>query len=149
MSIKKLPLLLKLFIVLIFTINLNGASSKFTNKMNYEVDYKKALQKAKDSNKPMMVVMSTKSCPWCKKFENQTLKKDMIHDIVSKEFIAVSLNRDKDQFPQQFFAKVVPTVFFIDPNDEKAYDTSYGYKNKKVFSKIVQESSKKYRSLNK
>ena len=30
-----------------------------------------ALQKAKDSNKTLMMIASTKDCPWCRKLERQ------------------------------------------------------------------------------
>jgi len=149
MILEKQSLFLKLFLVLTFALSLNGASLKFAKKMNYETDYEQALEKAIKSNKPIMLVIGTKTCPWCRKLENQTLKKDIIHDVVSKEFIALSLNKSKTAYPSQFFAKVVPTVFFIDPKKEESYHTSYGYKNKKVFSKIVNKAVVDYKMISK
>lgn len=127
--------------ILISTIYLNGASLKFANNMNYETSYKKAIAKAKEANKPIMMVIGTKTCPWCRKLENQTLKKDTVNNVVSKEFIPLTLTRGLDKYPKQFDAKVVPTVFFIDPNNQKAYHVSYGYKNKNIFEDIVKKAA--------
>jgi len=147
MIITKPSITLKLCLVLLFSLSLSGASLKFAKKMNYETDYDIALEKAEQSNKPLMMIISTKTCPWCRKLENQTLKKDIVNDIVSKKFIPLTLNRSKTHYPQQFVAKVVPTVFFIDPKKEKSYHISYGYKNKKEFSKVLQKASTDYKSL--
>jgi thioredoxin-related protein len=137
----------KLVLIFAFALQLNGASLQFTQKMNYETDYSVALQKALKQNKPIMMVIGTKTCPWCRKLENQTLKKDIVHNIVSKEFIALTLHRSKTSYPPQYVAKVVPTVFFIDPKKEKAYHISYGYKNKKIFSQVVEKALKKYKAI--
>lgn len=135
-----------LFIVMIITtINLYGASDSFAKKMGYETSYNKALEKAKVQNKPIMMVISSKTCPWCRKFERQTLKKKMVADTVSKGFIPLALTRDVDKYPKQFNAKVVPTVFFIDPGNEKVFDRSLGYKNKKVYKKVLTKTLKKYK----
>ena len=81
-----------LFFVVIFSLNLSAMSHDFTKKHNYITDYKVAVQKAKSSNKPIMMVLSTKSCSWCRKFERQTLKKDVIKKIVSENFILLAMD---------------------------------------------------------
>ena len=136
---------LSLLFLLFLSMDIYGASLKFAKEMNYETDYKKALAKAKLSDKPIMMVVSTKTCPWCRKLERQTLKKDMVNDTVSKLFIPLTVTRDIDKYPGDFNAKVVPTVFFIDPKTEKTFDISYGYKNKKVFAGIVKKAAEEYK----
>jgi len=145
---KKYSVILKLLLVLAFSLNLCGASIKFAKKMNYETNYEQALKKAIKNDKPIMMVISTKTCPWCRKLENQTLKKNIINDIVAKEFIPLSLNKSKTQYPSQYITKVVPTIFFIDPKKEKPYHISYGYKNKKTFSKVITKAVIDYKSIN-
>ena len=125
-----------LFIVVIFSLNLSAMSHDFAKKHNYLTDYKVAIQKAKSLNKPIMMVLSTKSCSWCRKFERQTLKKDIIKKIVSENFIRLALDRDHDKYPKEFTSSVVPTVVFIDAKSSKKFMTSYGYKNRKVFRVI-------------
>lgn len=126
--------------------SLFAGSLEFANKMSYETSYNNALNKAIKQNKPIMMVISTKTCPWCRKLERQTLKKNMINEVVQKNFIPVTLTRDIDNYPKQFDAKVVPTIFFIDPNKQKTIHKSLGYKNKQDFKKELLKAIEKNRS---
>ena len=131
--------------LLLLSVYANGASQEFIEKYDYENNYNKALEKAKKNNKPIMLVLSTKSCPWCRKLERQTLKKDFIQELVSKNFTPLALDRDHEVYPKKFQAKVVPTVYFIDPNNEKSILVSYGYKNKRDFKEILLKVNKLYK----
>lgn len=136
-----------LIILSIFlSINLYGASKEFMQSIGYETSYQSALSKAKSSNKPIMMVITTTTCPWCRKFERQTLRKRSINNTVHNNFIALSVTRGVDSYPYKFDAKVVPTVFFIDPKNEKIFDKSLGYKNKNDYIKVLEKASKKYRN---
>jgi predicted bacteriocin transport accessory protein len=113
--------------------------------MEYEIDYQSALAKAKQENKPIMMVIGTKTCPWCRKFESQTLKKKMIHNKVATNFIPLSLTKDVDKYPAQFDAKVVPTIFFINPHTQESYFISRGYQNKHKFKETLQQAIQSYK----
>ena len=132
-----------LFIAVVFGLNVNAASTEFIEKYKYESDYDDALERAQEESKPIMLVVSSRSCPWCRKFERQTLQNSMIHDIVSKNFIPLAVDKNYSFFPEQFMSKVVPAVFFIDPKSEKAILTSYGYKNKNEFKELLLEDKNK------
>ncbi len=134
-----------LFAMFIFNINLSAMSDEFAKQYKYELDYETAIQKAKSLDKPIMMVLSTKSCSWCRKFERQTLKKDMIQNIISSDFVALAINRDHGKYPKEFISKVVPTVVFIDPSSGLELLTSYGYKNKKVFKKVLLQVIEEYK----
>jgi thioredoxin-related protein len=138
-------MLKQIILLLVISLGLHAGSIKFANKMNYELSYETALSKAKNANKPIMMVIGTKTCPWCRKLENQTLKKDIINDIVSDKFIPLSITRDVDIYPKQFKAKVVPTIFFIDPKNEKSFHISLGYKNKKDFKEEIEKAIKNFK----
>jgi thioredoxin-related protein len=139
---KKMTSFLTIFIIL--SLSLNAASLRFAKKMGYEIDYQNAIAKARQANKPVMMIIGTKTCPWCRKFESQTLRKEMVNHIVSNKFIPLSLTRDVDNYPFHFEAKVVPMVFFINPNTEKAYFTSKGYKNKRKYKETLNVALKNY-----
>jgi len=98
--------------ILLFTIllnfNLYGGSEKLVEKMNYETSYEKALAKGKKLNKPLMMVVGIKGCPWCSKFEAKALTRKSIDKIVQKNFIPVSVLKDIDTFPKRFHLKGSP-----------------------------------------
>lgn len=86
---------MKYLILLILFISTSFASSaKFIEEMKYETVYTQALQKAKSQDKILMMVATTQSCPWCRKFERQTLSKDEINSEIKSNFIALSVDKN-------------------------------------------------------
>ncbi len=120
-------------------LNLNATSEKFIKEMSYEDDYQIALEKAKKENKSIMMVVSQVTCPWCRKLERQTLKKKKIDALVKENFIPLSVDKDKLNYPKKFKVKVVPTIFFINSKDETIIKKILGYKNKKDFREILEK----------
>ncbi len=130
---------------LLFTLSFASMDS-FAKKNNYFTNYKEAKEKSLQTNKPMMLVVVTNTCPWCEKLEKQTLSKNIIKKFVAENFVPVILNRDEAQYPiNKFVAKVVPTVFFIDSKKETTIDNSYGYKSTKKFLTILEKIDSNYK----
>ncbi len=131
---------MKYILLLILLLNgLFASSSEFIEKMNYETIYEKALERAIKENKSIIMIASTKSCPWCRKLERQTLTRDNINNIIQKNFVPLAVDQDLKNYPKKYEVKVVPTVYFINPKDESVIKKVLGYKNKKEFSKILDE----------
>ena len=61
-----------LSLLLIFILTL-CASPKAAKELGYHSDYAKALTVAKKETKPLMLVIVTSYCPWCRKFERKSL----------------------------------------------------------------------------
>ena len=124
----------KLLLALIIALSLNASEiAEFAQKMSYETDYKVAIQKAKDTNKQVMFVMVTNYCPWCRKFEKRTLIKEEVNSLVQKKYVPLILNREKGEYPKQFYTKRIPVVMFIDANKEEVVRESLGYKKVEAF----------------
>jgi thioredoxin-related protein len=132
-----------LFISVFFSLGFASVNN-FNKTDNYYTNYNQALEKSLQTNKPLMLLVVTTTCPWCEKLKKQTLSKEKINNFISKNFIPLILNKDKAQYPtDKFEAKVVPTVFFINPRDEKIINTSFGYKSQKKFLKSLEETISK------
>lgn len=118
------------------------ASPEAADELGYYSDYNKALSIAKQQQKPLMLVVVTSYCPWCRKFERKTLASATIAPMVKSMYIPVIVDRNKDAaaFPKQFQTPRIPTVFFIDPNTEKEFWESIGYLNKKEFSEALKDA---------
>ncbi len=133
--------ILSLFVfIAILTNQLFGASEGFTSEMKYETNYQTAITKAKLEKKPVMLIISTVSCPWCRKMENQTLKKDEINKIVHDNFTPVALDRDEDEYPEAFKPQYSPTVLFINPFTNDYFDQSVGYKPYAKFKETLEDA---------
>lgn len=123
-----------LFLAVLTALSLSASDiAEFAKQMSYETNYKVALEKAKKSNKQVMFVMVTNYCPWCRKFEKRTLAKEEVNSTVHKKYIPLILNREKGEYPKQFFTKRIPVVMFIDPTSEKKIRESLGFKKVKEF----------------
>lgn len=136
----------KLFIsISLLQLFLFASTDQFAKKMNYFTNYNEALKESKKQNLPIMLVVGTNTCPWCKKLENQTLKKPIIDKYVKKNFIPLKLHKDKDIYPKKRFeTKVVPTIFFIGTKNEKLIYKVRGYKNKKEFLSDLEKAKSLY-----
>ncbi len=118
------------------------ASPEAAKELGYHSDYNKALSIAKKENKPLMLVVVTSYCPWCRKFERKSLASKTVAPMVKSMFIPVIVDRNKDAetFPKKFQTPRIPTVFFVDPKDEKEYWETIGYLNKKEFSEALKDA---------
>ena len=127
--------------LLILTLTL-FASPEAAKELGYHSDYNKALSIAKKENKPLMLVVVTSYCPWCRKFERKSLASKTIAPMVKSMYIPVIVDRNKDAetFPKKFQTPRIPTVFFVDPKDEKEYWETIGYLNKKEFSEALKDA---------
>lgn len=114
----------KLLVILALTLSLFGASvDEFATEMGFERDYKTALKKAEVANKPLMMVLGADYCPWCRKFERNTLSSTLIKPILDKEVITLVVDKkfDVESFPSEFQTQLTPKVFFINPKTKKKF----------------------------
>lgn len=143
-QIKILPILLLLNLTL-FAANIDN----FAEKMGFERDYNTALLKAKKVNKPLVMVLSSDYCPWCRKFENKTLKSSLIKSKLDKEFIVLLVDKKYDvkTFPSKFKTQFTPRIFFINPKDESILFDKNGYIKKIDFEKNLDKAQQIYMDL--
>ena len=137
-------------LILLFVLALS-ASPEAAQELGYHTDYQKALAVAKKEQKPLMLVVVTTYCPWCRKFEHKTLASKTIAPVVASTYIPVIVDRNNDakNFPEQFQTPRIPTVFFIDPNDGKEYWESIGYRSIKEFADALKEAENLYKKKRK
>lgn len=133
------------FIFILFTLfSLSFAAQidEFASEVSYERDYNKALKMAKEQNKVLMLVLVGDYCPWCKKFERKTLKSQEVRDAVAKNFIPLVVDKykDKEKYPKEFYAPVIPAVYFIDPKTEKSLLETVAYMKKDEFLENAQDA---------
>ena len=137
----------KLVLMIFLTFSLFGANvDRYAKSEGFERDYKTALNKAKENNKPLMMVLGADYCPWCRKFERKTLGSKEIKSYLNKEVITLVVDKkfDIESFPKKFQTSMTPRVFFIDPKTQNDFFQTAGYVNKKDFLKKLKEMKKIY-----
>lgn len=110
----------------------------FATEMGYETDYNAALSKAKKADKPLMILMTTNFCPWCRKFEKRVLAQALTDKKIKEKFIPLMLNFDEKKFPTQFNdIAMTPTVYIVNAKDEKIQTTFIGYSSRDEFLHLL------------
>lgn len=139
MKIKKICLIL-----LLLSTFLNASPAELFKSLGYTETYKETLEKAVKVNKPMMLVIYEKTCPYCRKLESETLKSKDVNNFVQENFISVGLEKNDDLYPYYLKPDVAPTVKFVNPKDGSIIFISYGYLPKEDFLVILTEVNKIY-----
>lgn len=127
------------FIIIIGMLSLNASS------LAYAKNYDEAKKMALVQKKKIMVLVTTKVCPWCHKFKTETLTDTKIVNVLNKDFVVVNIDRDNDTYPKIFRTRLVPTTFFVDPNSEKMLTKApaVGYYNSEDFNDYLVEATTK------
>lgn len=125
-----------LFLILIISTSIFSAS------IEWEKDYKSALENAKKENKLLFVFITSKDCKFCKKLKNTTLQNKKIVNKINQDYISVIVMKDRDNFPKKLNAKATPMLYFLDKN-ENIIDYSLGYWNEVDFNFILKDVKKR------
>jgi len=111
----------------------------FAEVLGYEINYDKAMVRAKKEHKDVMLVLVANFCPWCRKFEERVLLKTEVNALIQKKYIPLILNKEADPFPPELNMAFTPIVHFISYKTQKSYKSVVGYNNKDEFVYLLQK----------
>lgn len=104
--------------------------------------FAEAQAKAKKESKPMMVLITSEQCRWCRKFEATTLSDEDIISKINTRFTAVHVTRDKSIYPKTLTAKMVPMSYFLDGNGKVLYSIP-GYWPVEDYQSVLDDALRK------
>jgi thioredoxin-related protein len=81
-------------------------------------DYTKAFKVAKEKNRPVFILFTTKYCRWCTKLKETTLKEEEIINRLNTEYVVLLLDKNHSQYPSKYRVTAVPSVYITDKNEE-------------------------------
>ena len=125
-----------LFFVMLLSLGLFGAD------IAWQETYASAQSKAKKESKPMLVIITTEQCRWCRKLESTTLSEEAIISKINTHFVPVHVTRDKSVYPKTLSAKMVPMSYFIDGNG-KIIHSMPGYWSSEDYDSILDDAIRK------
>lgn len=105
-----------------------ASEDSFSKDFAYLSTYDEAHQKSLKTNKPLMILFVTTSCPWCQKLKHQVLKKEEVNTFIHNAFIPVMLDKETDTFPKELMPIAVPTLSFVGVKKEREFFNIIGYK---------------------
>ena len=129
----------KLVLLFFFGMSLWGA------EIAWNSSYAQALAKAQKENKPLMVLITSEQCRWCRKLENTTLQEDEIVARINSKFQAVNGTKDKTNYPKNLSAKMVPMSYFLDPKTGKVLYSIPGYWGSEDYNSILDDALQKFK----
>ncbi len=100
-------------------------SPLFGRELQWESNLESAFQESAKTRKPLMVMVESESCRWCKKMKEQTLSDEQIVESLQK-FILVLIDRERVSSEFIPHAQYVPTIYFLTP-DKQIADRVVGY----------------------
>ncbi|MCX6061409.1 MAG: DUF255 domain-containing protein [Campylobacterales bacterium] len=121
------------------------AISVFGADITWNGSYDQALVKAKKEGKPLMVLITSETCRWCRKLESTTLQDDEIVSRINISFQAVNVTKDKSIYPKNLSAKMVPMSYFIDPRNGKVLYSIPGFWGTEDYNSILDDAIQKYK----
>lgn len=104
-------------------------SPLFADEIKWADSFKEALAQAQKEDKNMMVLITTKSCRWCRKLESETLTDAQVIKRLNRDYISVHLTRDVDEYPRYLQAPGVPTTYFLNRAGQPIIKRVMGYWN--------------------
>lgn len=114
----------------------------FASDIAWNDTYAQAQDKAKKESKPMLVIITTEQCRWCRKLEATTLSDDEVVSKINSRFVPVHLTRDKSVYPKNLTAKMVPMSYFLDGNGKILYSMP-GYWPVEDYQSILDDALRK------
>lgn len=99
--------------------------------------YADAINIAKKDGKKVMVMMTTRVCPWCKRAKKNTLTDEKVIKAINRDYIFVEIDRDldRDEYPEDLYSRMVPTFSLIEPKNEELLYQIIGYRPPAKFLK--------------
>lgn len=87
--------------------------SSLANELQLEHNFDKALQKAKNQNKEVMMMYTAVWCPECNYMKDVVFKDKEVVRYIQEHFIVLTLDIQKDTLPEGHSYMGIPTFFFI------------------------------------
>jgi thiol-disulfide isomerase/thioredoxin len=98
-----------------------GHEAPETPELAWEADFKTALARSKEENRPLMVMMTATWCGPCKLLEAETLADPWIRHFLSN-FVVVKAYEDRE-VEQKYGLNGYPTLVFCDSGGEQVHKT--------------------------
>jgi len=100
--------------------------------------YLKALKKARDEGKIVMIAIRGMYCKYCDKMETETLNDKSVQKALSNNFITVEYNQDLESLPLALQKGITPNFIFVDTHED-ILNQYPGLRSPTAFKEVLQQ----------
>ena len=98
-------------------------------RINWESDFRRGLQAARESGRPMLVRVTADWCGYCKRMKQETFSNAGIVRDIDSSFVAISVDADANrQLVEQMGVQSLPCTLVISP-DMRIVDREQGFRS--------------------
>ena len=119
-------------------------STLWSADLGWSDNYEASLKIAKKENKDVYVLVTSNSCRWCRKFENETLQDEEILAMLRKKYVLVHVDKEMDDIPSWFKVRSVPKHYFVTAKGEEILSFP-GYWDSLDFKSYLGDVEKAYK----
>ncbi len=106
-------------------------------KINWHKDLRSAHKVAVAENKPLLVVFGASWCGYCHKLERETLGDKAVAGLITKEFVPVHLDFDKDTKVAKILdVESLPCTVILTPDADLLVHNT-GYSNVRQYTEVL------------
>ncbi|HHB95036.1 MAG TPA: DUF255 domain-containing protein [Campylobacterales bacterium] len=117
------------------------SSLLFANSEN-NTSYKDALKIAKKEHKIIMIELVKEDCHFCERMDKEVMIDDNISSTLSKDFVVVKLDVNRDKLPLGLKKEITPTFAFVKESGE-VFSIIRGAWNRDDFKALLRYIKKK------
>ncbi|MGB5963967.1 MAG: DUF255 domain-containing protein [Sulfurimonadaceae bacterium] len=116
----------------------------FANEIEWNESFEAAKAKAQKEDKIIYVLITSETCRWCRKLEDNTLENKQVINNLNTKYAAVALTRGKDTYPPCLKAPMVPMSYFLTPERTVLYSVP-GYWSEEDYLSMMEDVERKYK----
>ena len=94
-------------------LSLSYVNAQEFSKIVWIDNYKKALSKASEEHKDVLLVVTQPDCRWCGRLMHFTIHSPQVMDYLKKHYILLKLDHNDKKFPKKFTPSVYPTSYIL------------------------------------
>lgn len=97
-------------------VGLAGAGHCRAEGLNYQPSYAATLREASRTGKPILLVVGTEACVWCKQLDARTLNDAQVAEVLNGQYVLYKLDADREAgLANALKVQVYPSLYFASP----------------------------------
>jgi len=115
------------------------ASSSFACEIKWQNSLDVAKKASTKTKKPIMVFVSSPTCPYCTMMHETTFEDESVCELVNSKFVPLIVFDGSADMPKNSRVRGVPTIIFVDSNENEIAQKVVGLRNKNDFLSDIKQ----------